>query len=50
MSELLYQTDNIDEIRAYIALIRNRTTNTIEQWNLMIDAERKLEGNDDGKN
>jgi hypothetical protein len=31
------------ELRAYIALIRNRTTNTIEQWNLMLAAERALE-------
>lgn len=34
----------------YIALIRNRTCNTIEEWNLMIDAERKLESSEgDGR-
>jgi hypothetical protein len=31
------------EIRQYIQTIRSRPTNTMEQWNLMIDAERVLE-------
>jgi hypothetical protein len=31
------------EIRQYIQTIRSRPTNTMEQWNLMIDAERVLD-------
>jgi hypothetical protein len=30
------------ELQAYIARARNRTTNTIEEWNLMLTAEREL--------
>lgn len=33
----------VEQLRAYIDLIRSRTCNTIEEWNLMIDAERKIE-------
>jgi len=32
-----------DELTAYITTIRNRTTNTVEEWNLMLQAERALE-------
>jgi len=32
-----------DELLAFIELIRNRTTNTVEEWNLMLQAERALE-------
>ena len=30
------------ELLAYIAKVRNSTNNTIEMWNLMIDAENRL--------
>lgn len=30
-------------VEDFIHRIRNRTCNTIEQWNLMLEAERKLE-------
>jgi len=34
---------DVAELIAYISLIRNRTTNTVEEWNLMLQAERALE-------
>ena len=36
-----------DELLAFIELIRNRTTNTVEEWNLMLQAERALEDRQD---
>jgi hypothetical protein len=32
-----------EALRLFIEMVRNRTTNTIEQWNLMLAAERALE-------
>jgi hypothetical protein len=34
---------DVAELLAYIARIRDRTTNTIEEWNLMLMAEKSLE-------